>query len=103
MRIPKFRVVNINDAAPKFRFGKMFLPVAEVLAIKRRELRRHPGFGGGPVCNVGNRHFVDWNADQTSFQRDRLTSPCNLLTLGVAAKTQRQDGHAKGIIWIEPV
>ena len=62
MRIPKFRVVNINDAAPKFRFGKMFLPVAEVLAIKRCELRRHPGFGMDPVGDVGNGHFMDWNA-----------------------------------------
>src|SRR5215208_4536469 len=80
MRLPQLRVGNIDDAAPKIRFSQVLLPVAEMLAIKCRKLRRHPCLGVHAIRDTGNRHLVHRTPDHTSFQSDRLTPPCNLLT-----------------------
>src|SRR6266481_5875890 len=102
MCLPKLRVVNINDAAPKFGFGQVFLPVAEVFAVKRRKFRRHPGLGMNTICDAGYRHFVDRNAGPDIFPKRsthfavQFTDPIRM-----PAETQRQDGHAEWIIRIE--
>src|SRR5439155_25157101 len=66
---PKLRVVNINHAAPKFRFSQVFLPIAEVLLVKRRILWRHPRLGMNSVRDTGNRHFMDWNTGPNIFPK----------------------------------
>ena len=69
MRVPKLRVGNIDDAAPKIGLGQMLLPIAEMLAIERRKLRRHPGFCMDAVRDVGNWHFVDRNTGPHIFPK----------------------------------
>ena len=38
MRVPEIRVGNIDDPAPKIGFGQMFLPIAEILVDKARQI-----------------------------------------------------------------
>src|SRR4029450_7878926 len=102
MCLPKLCVVNINYAAPKFRFGQMLLPVAKMLAIECRKLWRRPGFGMNSVCDAGNRYFMDWNARPDILpKRSGDFAVQFAYPIGVPAKTQRQDGHAKRVVWIE--
>src|SRR5262249_28037597 len=58
MCFPELCIWDINNTAPKFRLGQMFLPCAEMLAIKRRKLGRHPGFCVDTVRDTGDQHFV---------------------------------------------
>src|SRR5207253_8043180 len=89
-------------SSPKFRLGQVFLPHTEVLAIKRGELRRHPGFCMDPICDAGDRHFLDGHAGPDIFpKRSGDFAMQFAYPVGVPAKTQRQDGHTEGIVWIE--
>ena len=55
------------------------------------------------VSNAGDRHFVDWNAGPHIFPKRSSNFTVQFAdAVGVAAKTQRQDGHAERIIRIEP-
>src|SRR5712691_310398 len=69
VRLPELCIRNIDDAAPKLRLSQMFFPCAEMLAIKRGELRRHPSLRVDTVRDVGDRHFVHRNADPDIFPK----------------------------------
>src|SRR6266513_1268217 len=101
MCVPKLRIGNIDNTTPELRLGEVFLPCTEMLAIKCRELGRHPGFRMDPVCDVGDRHFMDWNASPNIFTTrsgDFAVQFAN--PIGMAAKTQCEDGHTERIVWI---
>ena len=103
MCLPELRIGNINDAAPKFRFGQVFLPGAEMLAVKRRKLRCHPGLGMNTVRDAGNWHFVDRNARPHVFpKRSRHFAVQFTDAVCVPAETQRENGHTERVVWIEP-
>src|SRR5437762_12927335 len=102
MSLPKSRVVNINDAPPKFRLGEVFLPVAEVPAIERRKFGRHPRLGMNAVCHAGDRHFLDRNAGPDVFPKRSSNFAVQFThTVRVPAQTQSEDSHAERIVWIE--
>ena len=102
MCLPKLRVVNINDAAPEFRFCEVFLPVPEVPAIERRKFGRHPRLGMNAVCDAGDRHFLDWNAGPDVFPKRSSNFTVQFThTVRVPAQTQGEDSHAERILWIE--
>src|SRR5207245_5139104 len=69
MRLPQLRIGDIDHAAPEFWFGQMFLPYAEMLAIKRRELGCHPGFCVDTVRDAGDRHLVHRHANPDVFPK----------------------------------
>src|SRR6266513_705483 len=69
VRLPELCIRNIDDAAPKLRFSQMFLPCAEMPLIKRRKLRRHPGFCVDAVRDAGDRHFLHRHAGPDSFPK----------------------------------
>ena len=69
VRLPELCIRNIDDAAPKVGLGQMFLPCAEMLLIKRRKLRRHPGLGVDTVRDAGDRHFLHRHAGPDVFPK----------------------------------
>src|SRR5262249_51996427 len=102
MRLPKLRIVNINHAAPKLRFGEMLLPIAEMLAVKRRKLRRHPGLRMNTVRDIGDGNFVDRNARPYIFPKCSAHFTVQFAdTIRVATKAQRQDCHAERLVGVE--
>src|SRR5438270_13605109 len=102
MCLPKLSVVNINDSPPKFRLGQVFLPVAEMLLVKVRKLRSHPGLSVNTVGDAGDRYFVDRNARPHIFPKRSSDFTVQITdAIRVSAKAQRQDGHAERIVRIE--
>ena len=98
MRLPKLRVGNVDDAAPEIRLGEMFFPIAEMLAIERGKLRRHPGFGVHAVGDAGDRHFVHGHARPNIFPKRSAHFAVQFAhAVSVPAQAQRQDRHAEGI------
>src|SRR4029077_1903208 len=67
MRLPKLRVGNVDDAAPKIRFSQVLLPIPEMLAIKRRKFGSHPSLGVHAIRNTGDRHLVHRHARPDIF------------------------------------
>ena len=102
MRLPKLRIWNVDDTAPKLRLGHMFFPWAEMLAVKRLKLRRHPGFGVNAVCDAGDWHFVDRHTGPYIFPKRPGDFTMQFAhAVGVPAQPQRQNGHAEGIVRID--
>src|SRR5438270_12598163 len=99
MCLPKLRVVNIDDAAPKLGFGQVFLPVAEMLLVKVRKLRSHPRLSVNTVGDAGDRYFVNRNARPHIFPKRASDFTVHITdAIRVSAKAQRQDGHAERIV-----
>ena len=69
MRLPELCIRNIDDAAPKLGLSQMFLPCAEMLLIKRRKFRRHPGLGVDTVRDAGDRDFLHWDTGPDVFPK----------------------------------
>ena len=103
MRLPKLRIRDVDDTAPKFRFGQMFFPCAKMLAVKRRKLWRHPGFCVNTVCHAGDWYLMHGHPDPDILPK-RLGDFAMQLAhpIGVSAQAQCQNGHAKGVVWIDP-
>src|ERR1700741_4812564 len=99
MRFPKLRVRNINDTAPKLRFGEVFLPSTEMFAVKRRKLRRHPSLGMNTVCDTSDRHFVDGDARPHIFPKRSSDFAVQFTdAICMPAETQRENGHTERVV-----
>ena len=101
MGFPKLRIRDVDHASPELGLGQMFLPCAEMFAIKRRELGRHPRFRMNTVGDTGNRHLMHWHPGPDIFpKRSGDVAVQFAHAIGVPTKTQCEDSHAKRIVWI---
>src|ERR1700746_2599571 len=102
MRLPELGVRNVNDAAPKLRFGEVFLPNTEMLAVKRCKLRRHPSLGMNTVRDASDWHFVDGDARPHIFPKRSSHFAVQFTdAIRVAAEAQRENGHTEWLALIQ--
>ena len=97
MSLPELGVGNLDHAAPEIRLGQMLFPIAEILRVERRKFRRQPSLGMNTIGDAGNGHLMDRNARPNIFPK-RLTdfSVQFAHPIGMPARAQSKDGHAKG-------
>ncbi len=98
MRLPKLRIGNVDHATPEIRLGEMFFPIAQVLAIERGKLRRHPGFGVNAVGDTDDRHFVHGHTGPNIFPERAAHFAVQFAhAVRLPAEPQGKDRHAEGI------
>src|SRR3954453_8460173 len=67
MRLPQLRFRYVDNAAPKIWLSQVLLPIAEMLAIKRRKFGGHPSLRVHAIRNTGDRHLVHRHAGPDTF------------------------------------